>query len=280
MPDNQLPPASEEPSSQPDETGNDSDTRTGGYLNDYARQAREKWESEQAARSAGDGDSTNSDEQPSAKAAKEATPASDDSTANAATQPEQAAGTSDDSDPAEASAPDNDDAPPEASDMRMGSTTHDLKKEAARALHMQFEKEQAEKEIQQRDRVPITSSEPDAPQADSAPVVIELNIHEQNTPLKLAVKGEMIVGRGDVRTGYRPDIDLTPYGAYRLGISRRHARLTRQNSQLYLIDSGSRNGTAINGTPLPPDEPHPLQDGDELRFGNLSMTLHVPVNGT
>jgi predicted component of type VI protein secretion system len=279
MPDNPSSSAGDESSSNPDDSGSNHDTRTGGSLNDYARMAREKWESEQAERSDADATRDASDKPPSAEpdvSAADESPASD---AVASSKQTAILSNEPDSNPADAPEPSEpEDTSSENSEIRMGSTTHDLKKEAARALHMQFEKEQAEKEKQQR--ASMASSATDDNQVNSMPVVIQLTINEQDMPLKLTVKSEMIVGRGDVRTGYRPDVDLTPYGAYRLGISRRHARLTWQNSQLCLVDSGSRNGTAINGHVLPPDEAHPLHDGDVLRFGNLSMTLHFPVNDT
>ena len=47
-------------------------------------------------------------------------------------------------------------------------------------------------------------------------------------------------------------------------ISRQHARLRRQDDGYYIEDLGSKNGTFLNGQPLPPFVPHRLKDGDEL----------------
>lgn len=163
------------------------------------------------------------------------------------------------------------DTPPDAAEdtLHTRSTTHDLKREAARALHMQF---QAQQTRQQADTSPDEND--DAP----ASIVCYLESDDQQSSLQVIVSDSaLIVGRSDPRTRYQPDVDLTPYGAYRLGISRRHATLTQQNAHLCLTDSGSRNGTAINGQALTPKEAYPLQDGDTLRFGQLYLTLRLPA---
>lgn len=64
-------------------------------------------------------------------------------------------------------------------------------------------------------------------------------------------------------------------------ISRQHARLRRQDDGYYIEDLGSKNGTFLNGQPLPPFVPHRLKDGDELalalcvrmRFVSPEVTL-------
>lgn len=103
--------------------------------------------------------------------------------------------------------------------------------------------------------------------------VLRLSVGGHQRQIVLDITGEMIVGRGDASSGYQPEVDLTPYGGYRLGLSRRHAKFTRQENRLYLVDMGSRNGTAINDRPVPPDSPQTLKDGDDVRFGNLVVRL-------
>ena len=44
---------------------------------------------------------------------------------------------------------------------------------------------------------------------------------------------------------------MTPYGADDLGVSRRHARLLRDQKAVYLTDLNSTNGTRLNGESLP-----------------------------
>lgn len=55
-------------------------------------------------------------------------------------------------------------------------------------------------------------------------------------------------------------------------LSRSHARIFREEGDLYLVDLGSRNGTYLNGQKLQ-DQPVVVKDGDELRFGNLAFKV-------
>jgi hypothetical protein len=89
-------------------------------------------------------------------------------------------------------------------------------------------------------------------------------------------KSEMIFGRRDPATGAMPDIDLTPFAGYRMGVSRRHAaiRYAEAEQRLDLWDLGSSNGTFLNGTRLPAQKPHKLRDGDEIRLGQMIMRVY------
>jgi pSer/pThr/pTyr-binding forkhead associated (FHA) protein len=80
-----------------------------------------------------------------------------------------------------------------------------------------------------------------------------------------------VIGRADEMSALIPDIDLTKMGGR--GISRRHAALVRYHGAAHLIDLHSVNGTYVNGKRLQPDVPHPLNSGDELRFGTLDLRL-------
>ena len=55
------------------------------------------------------------------------------------------------------------------------------------------------------------------------------------------------------------------------GVSRRHARLTRQRNQLTLEDLGSRNGTVVNGATI--TAPRRLQPGDIVGIGPASVVI-------
>lgn len=48
-------------------------------------------------------------------------------------------------------------------------------------------------------------------------------------------------------------------------VSRRHAQIRRDGPRCWISDAGSANGTFINGERI--DEPHLLEDGDEIRLG-------------
>jgi predicted component of type VI protein secretion system len=93
--------------------------------------------------------------------------------------------------------------------------------------------------------------------------VISVPIKEQN----------LIVGRQD--GDFVPDIDLNGANGEDCGVSRRHAVFTLRDSDLYLEDLNSLNGTMINGFQLVPAKSYLLRNGDEIEFGALRMTVSV-----
>jgi len=58
-------------------------------------------------------------------------------------------------------------------------------------------------------------------------------------------------------------------------VSRIHARFVEKNGQISLIDMNSTNGTFVNDIRLEQEEIMPLEDGDEIRFGNVKMKLQI-----
>jgi hypothetical protein len=87
---------------------------------------------------------------------------------------------------------------------------------------------------------------------------------------------EIGVGRHSPTRGTRPQIDLS--GAPEdPAISRLHAILLRQDDESYAImDPGSSNGTTLNDdpTPIAPNTPVPLADGDRIHLGAwTTMTI-------
>lgn len=84
---------------------------------------------------------------------------------------------------------------------------------------------------------------------------------------------EMVIGRTSADSVVLPDIDLAPYKADELGMSRLHAGLRRQGNTLLLADMGSVNHTYLNGQRMHPHEVRVLSDGDEIRFGQLPVQV-------
>lgn len=86
----------------------------------------------------------------------------------------------------------------------------------------------------------------------------------------------LLIGRRDPQKNHAPDVDLEDYEGYRLGVSRKHAQLLldQANEELTIQDIGSANGTFLNGVRLPAHRPHKIQDGDEVRLGNLTLRLY------
>src|SRR5437667_11122781 len=61
-------------------------------------------------------------------------------------------------------------------------------------------------------------------------------------------------------------------------VSRRHARLVRQNGALYIEDLASFTGVRVNGTKIATATP--LREGDEVQIGDYRIVLrgdHPPV---
>lgn len=85
----------------------------------------------------------------------------------------------------------------------------------------------------------------------------------------------VIVGREDMRSGIRPDVDLSLDGAAAAGVSRRHCRLLRQGDGWLVEDLMSTNYTVLNGKPLQAHTPAPVANGDELRLGKLRLRFHT-----
>ena len=91
--------------------------------------------------------------------------------------------------------------------------------------------------------------------------------------LKLAVQNELLIGRAS--SEMVPEIDLTTDQGAENGVSRLHAKIQSVQKGFVLIDLDSTNGTLLNNYRLPPNEPYPLQSGDEIRFGDLLVHLFL-----
>ncbi len=122
--------------------------------------------------------------------------------------------------------------------------------------------------------------------AETVATEAQESILTENTLLRLEVEGgkepivlkpghEVILGRRDPATGAMPDVDLTPFAGYRMGVSRRHAALRPNDTKkLDLWDLGSSNGTFLNGARLGAHRPYRLHDGDEIRLGQMTFRLY------
>ena len=70
-----------------------------------------------------------------------------------------------------------------------------------------------------------------------------------------------------------PHIDLSAFHAHNRGVSRKHARITLQNTRLSVADLASTNGTYVNNEKLEPNIEYPLKEADDLRLGFLSLRV-------
>ena len=84
-------------------------------------------------------------------------------------------------------------------------------------------------------------------------------------------KGEANIGRWDADNGVFPDVDLDAYDP-EAKVSRKHAKITFKDSQYYIEDLGSTNGTFLNrGRRLIPGVPQKLSEGDEIIVGKTFL---------
>jgi hypothetical protein len=79
----------------------------------------------------------------------------------------------------------------------------------------------------------------------------------------------LILGRATDDITGETTIDLSPYQAYKLGVSRKHANIIRLQGSVVITDLGSANGTYVNGKRLEPNQRYVLRDGDEVCLGQL-----------
>jgi hypothetical protein len=84
-------------------------------------------------------------------------------------------------------------------------------------------------------------------------------------------RAENTIGREDVLSGAKPDVDLAPYGADAYGVSRQHARLRRAENGYTLEDLNSVNLTYVNDERLEPGRKIALADGDHILLGSLRL---------
>lgn len=84
---------------------------------------------------------------------------------------------------------------------------------------------------------------------------------------------ESTIGRRDPISNSAPEVDLTSFAAYRMGISRRHAAVRVTDGVAELLDLGSSNGTFVNGQRLTPHQPRALRNGDEIVLGRMQLRI-------
>lgn len=100
---------------------------------------------------------------------------------------------------------------------------------------------------------------------------------DQAVPIQLTVTSYALLGR--TSSGLGPNmVDLSALDAQKLGVSRKHVRLTIRGNTVQVMDLGSANGTFINDQRLLANQYYGLLDGDVLKLGHLPLqiTLAVP----
>ncbi len=122
---------------------------------------------------------------------------------------------------------------------------------------------------------PLASSQADVrfeKGSDKRLISGRLLLHEKGVELPLPQsKPVLVIGRADPVQNIYPDIDLAELDGEKSGVSRRHARIILKPDGIFIEDLNSTNFTFLNRVRLEPGRPYPLNDGDELRLGVLTL---------
>ena len=118
----------------------------------------------------------------------------------------------------------------------------------------------------------------DSVQAASGPEAASIGFPAGCGERRFRLSGtEVRIGRRSVSRGIEPEIDLTgpPLDT---GVSRLHASLIAgPDGSWSVVDSGSPNGTLVNGSEIQPGEPVRLRHGDRIQLG--AWTLITIIHG-
>jgi hypothetical protein len=91
-------------------------------------------------------------------------------------------------------------------------------------------------------------------------------------PIAIMSAGEFVLGR-QMEGSLEEIVDLTPYGAFAGGVSRRHAMIVRKKNGFQIIDLDSTNGSWLNEKRLVPTKAYPLPNGAMVRLGQIRLQI-------
>jgi len=89
---------------------------------------------------------------------------------------------------------------------------------------------------------------------------------------------ETLLGRSDPVDQVEPDVDLSIYGGFEQGVSRRHALILWDENGYTLEDLGSTNGTVVNREKVIPGQPVSLVEGDVIHLGKMKAVFHAAAD--
>jgi len=104
---------------------------------------------------------------------------------------------------------------------------------------------------------------------------IAFYVDGHSKPAYIDSRGEIVLGRkaGTTSEMVLDLIDLSPFGGYSLGLSRRHAVIRQTADGYEVLDLGSVNGTWLNEERLVPHKPYPLTSSSYLRLGRMRILV-------
>jgi pSer/pThr/pTyr-binding forkhead associated (FHA) protein len=91
--------------------------------------------------------------------------------------------------------------------------------------------------------------------------------------INLPTKNEFTIGRISEGQAILPDIDLTDYDAYSLGVSRLHITFRIKSNELFVVDLGASNGTRVNKQRITPYQEILVSHGDLIAMGGFLVQI-------
>lgn len=104
---------------------------------------------------------------------------------------------------------------------------------------------------------------------------IALRILQCENRVIFDMSGPMVIGRRTPDGTATPDIDLGPYEAEKMGVSRQHLTLKLDGNRIIAVDNDSANGTLLNRDRMEPNESYPIRDGDEITLGLMALKVEL-----
>lgn len=105
---------------------------------------------------------------------------------------------------------------------------------------------------------------------------VRLKLRETGETIERRLYKHLVIGRGHF---YHPqDLQLYAEAAERAGVSRSHAMIVNEGSQIVIEDLDSVNGTYLNGSRLPAGTPASISDGDCLKLGQMEVEVTLLYN--
>lgn len=104
---------------------------------------------------------------------------------------------------------------------------------------------------------------------------ISLHIVDSGQVIHLRERKDFTLGRTVEGQPILPDVDLSPFDAFSLGVSRLHATLRIVNRDVVVTDLGSSNGTRVNGQKIVPHVDYPINHGDIIALGKLKIQVII-----
>jgi hypothetical protein len=114
-------------------------------------------------------------------------------------------------------------------------------------------------------------------QKEQKSVSVSLKVLGSTHTISLSDREAFTLGRDVEGQALHPDIDLSVFQGYEMGVSRMHLIL-RIDSQITATDLGSSNGTRLNDVKMNPNKAYHLNNGDIVSLGKLKIQVIISQN--